>query len=405
MAKPILKQITPFDATKDSVISFVWSGSRAYSNRIIIYENYSLEKVFDDTIATYKFEHTIPANTLSNGIKYIIECQVMDQDGTASALSNKVSFTTIATPDFHFSNIPQNGNLNMSSFGANIYYYSSDGEDLSCYKFYLYDANKKLLLETKAYYNVDNVTYNYRGFENDAAYYIRCMGITVNGIELDTGYERITVKYENQNTYARVYAENVPKQGCIKISSNIVIIQYNGTDEFTYIDGMIDLRDKMIYYDSGFEINGDFSVIIRGMYLWHTGDVFKMRNGQYEITLSSRIYTDGTLRYKLEVPNGTNTYIRYSEPLVFDDEDMITIGIRRINDLYQLVAFIELGFSRRGNIWWGSNRPVSNTENYDNWIDTNDSPIYKSDKDIIKTITYMFEPDTANKDDIWLGGE
>lgn len=407
VAKPIIKNISAFDATKTATIGFVWSGTRAYSNRIIVYDNNTLEKIFDDTITSFKFEHTIPANTLVNGKRYIIECQVFDQDGIGSAMSNRVSFVTIATPTFNFSNIPSDKKINSSSFSTNINYYSADLEALNSYRFYLYDVNKKLLLETESYYNTDNISYTYRGFENDAIYFIRCMGTTANDIALDTGYVEIHVKYENQNNYARIYAENIAKQGCIKVSSNIIVIQYNGTESFEYQDGMIDLRDKVLYYDQGFLIEDDFTVVIRGMNLWHTGILFKMSNGDYNITLSSRIYGDGQLRYKLEVPNGVNTYIRYSEPLVFEDSDMLTIGIRRINNLYQIVAFVELGFSSEdGNIWYGTNIPTyGSANNYDNWIDTDNNPTYVVHKDIMKVITDMFEPSNVNKDDIWLGGE
>ena len=132
-------------------------------------------------------------------------------------------------------------------------------------------------------------------------------------MEVDTGYLEITVKYENPNTYARIYATPVPSQGCIQVATNLIIIQYNGTDSFEYIDGMIDLRDKTLYYDEGFLIKDDFTVLIRGINLWQTADIFKMSNGNHGLTLSSRIYNNGNLRFRLMAPNGIGNYLLYSD--------------------------------------------------------------------------------------------
>ena len=112
-----------------------------------------------------------------------------------------------------------------------------------------------------------------------------------------------------------------------------MIIQYNGTDTFEYIDGMIDLRDKILYYDKGFLIKDDFTVLIRGIHLWQTAEIFKMSNGNLDLTLSSRIYHNGQLRFRLLVPNGASNYLLYSDPQVFENEDMISIAIRRKNNV------------------------------------------------------------------------
>jgi hypothetical protein len=69
-----------------------YSGNLPYSNKITIYDAESLNVVFIDTITTHLLKHTIPANTLTNGDKYAIECQMFDSNGTASALSDKVYF-------------------------------------------------------------------------------------------------------------------------------------------------------------------------------------------------------------------------------------------------------------------------------------------------------------------------
>ncbi len=406
MARPIIQRIQPFDSTKDYEITLSWTGNRAHANRIIIYDNDTNNVVFDDTVSSFALKHTIPAYTLVNSKKYVIQAQVFDVENIPSSMSNKVLFYTFATPEFYFEALPENGIISNSTFTASVFYYSQDWEDISKYVFYLYDATKKKLLESSELTDGYDISYTYKGLDNDTVYYIRCVGVTVNGMEIDTGYVEITVKYENPNTYARIYAAPVPSQGCIQVSTNLIIIQYNGTDEFEYIDGMIDLRDKILYYNSGFLIDGDFTVLIRGIYLWQTAEIFKMGNGNPELTLSSRIYNDGTLRFRLMVPNGVSNYLLYSEPQVFDNTDMVTIAIRRKNDVYQLKVFLDLGFTTEsGNMWYGLQRPPKDlTENYDNWIET-DEKIHRISREEFTEYLDEDEPLNAILNDLWIGGD
>lgn len=339
MAKPQLQHINPFDANKDYEISILWTGNRACANRIIIYDNRTNAVVYDDMVSSYVLTHTIPAYTLVNNQQYTIQAQIYDSENIPSALSNKVLFRTFATPDFYFEDLAENQVISNSSFSAAVHYHSDDWEDISKYVFHLYDSSKKLLLKSDEMADSFDISYTYKGLDNNTVYYLRCVGVTVNGMELDTGYVGITVKYENPNTYARIYATPVPSQGCIQVATNLIIIQYDGTDHFEYMDGMIDLRDKTLYYDEGFLIEDDFTVIIRGMNLWKNAELLKMKNDRDGLVVSSHIYSDGSLRFRLTVPNGVSHYLLYSENLRFSDQDMVTVVIRRKNNVYQLHAF------------------------------------------------------------------
>lgn len=405
MAKPIIMKIQPFDANKDYEISLSWMGNRAHANRIIIYDNETNAVVFDDMVSTFSLKHTIPAYTLKNSKRYYVQAQTYDVENIPSALSDKVLFYTFATPDFYFKDLETNPIITNSSFAATVHYYSDDWEEISKYVFYLYDASKKQLLKSNEMTDDYDISYTYKGLDNNTVYYVRCVGVTVNGMELDTGYVEITVKFENPNTYARIYATPLPSQGCIQVATNLIIIQYNGTEEFEYIDGMIDLRDKTLYYDEGFLIEDDFTVIIRGMNLWQNADIFKMNNGNLGLTLSSRIYPEGKLRFRLLVPNGVNHYLLYSDPQVFDDKDMVTVVIRRKNNVYLLKVFVELGYTKEGNMWYGTERPNRHLmNNDDNWINI-DGDTYVVNKEIYNTYLNATEPDSAVTDDLWVGGD
>lgn len=361
--------------------------------------------MLDDIVSSFVLKHTIPAYTLTNGKKYVIQAQTYDVENVPSPLSDKVLFYTFETPNFSFDNIPEDGKITNASFSATIHYYSSDWEDINTYKFYLYDSTKRQLLESSTMTDSFNISYVYRGLENNTVYYFRCIGVTVNGMDLDTGYIEVTVRYENPNAYSRIYATTLPSQGCVQVATNLIIIQYNGTDSFEYTNGMIDLRDKTLYYNEGFLIENDFTVLIRGINLWQNAEIFKMNNDELGLTLSSHIYNEGKLRFRLLVPNGVSNYLLYSDELVFENEDMVTIAIRRKNNVYQLKVFIELGFSPEGNMWYGSERPARQLmNNNDTWINT-DGETYVVDKDAYMTYLDELEPVNAMLNDIWIGSD
>lgn len=403
MSKPIIKKIIPFDAGKDHEIFISWSGNRVYGNRIVIRDEKDPETVvFDDTAVSFSLAHTIPAGTLLNGREYSVQAVVFDREGTPSPASAKTNFYTYVTPDFYFHNLPEDHVLTNASFDASMYYFSPNWEGIDNYRFYLYDTEKKELLCSDMLYDDMYLNYTFRSLESGRRYYLRCVGVTIHGMPLDTGYVEVTVKYETPDTYARLYAVNDPKQGCISVSTNLIIIQYNGTEEFKYHNSFIDLIDRTLYYDKEFLVEGDFTLMIRGTHLWQTKEIFKMKNDTEGLTLSSRIYTDGTLRFKLTVPNGIGHYILYTEPLRFSDADLITICLRRVGSIYQLQCFTEIHFSPSGDMWYGFNKPTRDVQKYDSWF-YEDSVLHKIRKEEITVHTESSRPEHAAKYDLWFG--
>lgn len=290
MSKPIIKRITPFDGNENNDIYIAWIGNRAYANRIIIFDSKTNETVYDEKINTYELKHTIPAGTLSNGKSWIIQAQIFDDEDIPSTLSEKYFFYTFNRPTFEFNDIPENHKITSMSFTATINYFSEDWENISKYIFHLYDASKRQLFESNEMTDDSDISYTYRGLDNNTLYYIRCTGVTVNGMELDTGYIEINVNYVNPNTYEIIYTKPLPSQGCVQVTSNLVMIQYNGTDDFTYENSKINLIGKTLYYNEGFLIENDYTLIIQGTNLWQTAEILKMKNKNLGLALSSYIY-------------------------------------------------------------------------------------------------------------------
>ena len=409
MSKPNINHVTPFDATKESKVSMSYVGNIPYSNRIIIQDATTLSTVFDDTQTGFSLEHTIPANTLVNGKKYAIQGQVFDSKGTASALSDKAYFWCLATPSFYFSNVKEGDVIDNASFYANLVYDQVNWEDISEFRFYLYDEVKNLLVESEAYYNTDVMNFPYRGLEDDKFYYIQAKGATQNGIQLDTGLIKIFVNYENPEKFKLIYAECNNKNSVVTYQTNFVVINPSDTTtQYEFEDGWINLIDKTLVYDQDFIVNGDFTMSIRGRDLYRNQTILKCSNDKMGFTLSSYIYDDGYMRYKLSVPNGICNYILYSNPIVPEITDIVTIHIRRINNVYQLYCFVEIGEIEYHNMWFGQQRPTSTKlAMYDIWIDLDESGVTRVDKDDVNAFYRSDEPTLLANDkyDIWIGDE
>lgn len=410
MSKPIINVVRPFDSTKGTTVSMSYIGNIPYSNRIIIYDATTLSVLYDDTTVGFSLEHKIPANVLVNGKKYAIQGQVFDSNGTASVLSDKAYFWCFATPSFYFKGINNEDVFNSASIYATLVYDQPDWEDIAEYRFYLYDEVKKLLIESEAFYTTDTMTYAYRGLNDDKFYYIRAIGSTVNGIQMDTGYIRIFIDYEHKDNYKLIYAECNEQNSVVTYQTNFIIIDPSDqclNQNYEYENGWINLLGKTLVYDKGFLVDGDFTMSIRGRDLYRNTTILKCSNEHYGFTLSSYIYDDGQMRYKLTVPNGLCNYILYTNPILPEINDIVTIHIRRINNIYQLYCFIDYGYVIENNMWFGQTRPTSSElEMYDIWIDIDEEGVTRIDKNDV-TVFYQNDNPTLLADkkyDIWIGG-
>lgn len=342
MPKPQINKITPFDASHDAVISMSYIGHLPQSNRIIIYDAVTMSIVYDMTKDGLALEHKIPANTLTNGKKYAIQGQVIDSFDQASPLSDKSYFYCLTTPSFYFKDIENDDTFHSASIYAALVYEQPEGEEISEYKFYLYDDIKNPLIESEALYTTNNLNYAYRGLTDDRFYYIRAVGSTVHGILMDTGYIKIFINYENPKDYKMIDVQCNEQNSVVTYQTNFVVINPSDMDaEYEYQDGLIDLIDKTLIYDKDFMITGDFTLSIRGKDMYRSATILKCSNNMTAFTLSSYIYDDDQMRYKLSVSNGLCNYILYSEPIMPTSEDIVTIHIQRINHVYLLKCFVE----------------------------------------------------------------
>lgn len=349
--KPSIYNINAFDAKYDSVIKFTWSGNQPYSNTCTIKNNATNAIVYQKTQETLQLKHTIPANTLTNGTLYNIAIKVTDQSGSVSESSITVLFYCFSSPSLTISNLTENQVIQNSSYNLTLSYSQPEGEELQYYQVLLYNTNKSQIWTSGVKYDSSNLTATLTDLDDNGVYYLRATGITVNGMDLDTGYIYFSVNYIQPSVYALITLENLKEEGSVKIQSNIISLSasyYNGDP--TYInDNYINLTgsNNHVYFDKDFSLDNDFSINIKGYGFLDYKKVLQISNGTDTITLEKKkgTFSNGnnkrTIYYELKAPNSLSTYIAQSNLLDItetESTDIFSIWVRRQNGAFDVYA-------------------------------------------------------------------
>lgn len=267
LTQPIINPISAFDATRAHNITFtVIGGAQVVANRLVISNNETGAIVYNKTAITMKLEHTIPANTLTNGGYYNAVVYTIDNANNESVASTAVPFYCYSQPVLTIDNIPATETIENGTYTFTGTYIQQEGEILNSYQYTLYDSNKNVLSKTPLiYYETDSsLSYTFVGMSNDTSYYIELSGETVNGTHITSGVIYFTVRYIQPASFAICDLVNNCDDGYIQVSSNIVAIDgKSNPDPPIYIDDKeVDLRDpdSWVEWDSGFRIQDDFTL-------------------------------------------------------------------------------------------------------------------------------------------------
>lgn len=346
MAKPVLYSLDAMSYQEDNEIPFTYSGGIIKSSSIRITEAVNNTLVYEGTQNSGKMQYTLPAdsvNVTEYGIQYYIQIRVTDNDGVKSSWSDTRFAYFITTPTFQFSNVREDAVIKQSFLNATLLYYQLEDELLQDVVYYLYDSSKNLLLTSGIVYDVANLSYNYTGFV-DGIYYLRAKGETVHGYKVDTGDVRITVDYVTPETFSNFYLYNDFQNGYIRYETNIISIDYHGDEEFEFEDGYINLIEKTLIYDKGYRVDGDCVFVIKGKDMYRSQVTFFElldSNKQFGFRITSYIYDDDRIRYKLMATNGLDNYVLYSPPIdALDSEDLVAFWIKKVKNVYSFKVFV-----------------------------------------------------------------
>ena len=356
LTRPVLYSIPAFDATNQYIVQFnSIGGSQVVSNRLVIATNVNNQTVYDEKQTTFRFEHILPANTLTNGTYYNATLYTYDNEGNESQASNIVQFYCYTTPTLTFTNILPNGTVANSAYTFEFTYAQAQNEPLNYYIVNLYDAQGLIVSTSNEQYVSTttvplNLSYTISGFSDATNYAIEVNGITVNNTQITTGRINFSVSYTRPNIYTLLELQNNCSEGYVSLTSNVAIIDgVSNPDPPTYInDDEIDLTGDGSYveWNEGYQVNGDFTGTLIGRNFTPYSTIFT-----FSTTDGSTVKINWMQGY--ENADNTQTLQAYAQLVVTQGsvivyniktdfiaiptaEQQVTVWFRRISNIYEL---------------------------------------------------------------------
>lgn len=106
------------------------------------------------------------------------------------------------------------------SFDCNYTYKTTEGEVVNRYEYYLYNADKELIRQSKCYYYRDYLkSFFVDGLDNHTTYYVRAKAESVGGYQLDTGYKAFETDYSEQVDGAKITVTNNYHTGSVSVAA------------------------------------------------------------------------------------------------------------------------------------------------------------------------------------------
>lgn len=358
VTKPILNPMIAFDATQPSTFTFYSTGgNQVVKNQLTIRNNDTNQVVYQQTVESFKFEHTVPANTLTNGTYYNAYIITYDATGDSSVPSEPIQFYCYTSPTINFTNIPATGIISASSFQFQFTYNQIQGELLNYYSVVLYNSNHSEINNSGEIYLGGgtppvNLTYLLTGFDDKTSYYIEVRGYTINGTFVTTGQTLFSVAYSSPSVFGVLGLTNNCKEGYITGESIIAIIEgESNPSPPIFIDNAtgqeIDLRGDghWVKWTSGYQLNGDFTAQWWMRDLNQDTDIayftniigqkitFTFRHGYYRNETVMKAY----IELWADSAKTGDVYFRYSNYIDLPaDTDYLTLWVRRIGNIYSI---------------------------------------------------------------------
>lgn len=348
LTQPILNSVAPFDATQAHTFTFTSSGSSApiTANTLTIRNNTTDAIVYQQTQTTYAYRHVLSAGTLSNGGNYTATIVTHDAQGNSSPNSIAVQFYCFATPSFEITNIPATGIINNSSFEFSVTYNQAQGELLNAYVFNLYNSSGAIVSTSGTKYTTENdlpisASWLFGGFDDKSSYSVEVVAQTAHGMQVSTERYDFSVSYGEAQVFSALNLTNNCLGGYVVIESNVKPVEGKmDSGSAIYIDNKkIDLRNNGVSYDSGFEINGDFTIKMWANDIVADSEIVRLENlNGAQISLYYRTSETNAWLSLRVVENGrTYGYVTDSAEIALPSSaEQVYIILRRINNVYHI---------------------------------------------------------------------
>lgn len=386
LVKPIALAKNAFDATKDEIFYFTVSGgAQIVKNKIVVRLQSDNTIVYSGIETTYRTQHTIPANTLSNGNYYNYYINTYDTDGNESVNSNVISFYCYTTPTVEITNLTDGDIVENTSFIFNIRYNQEQGELLDFLSVNLYSSSGQLIKTSENMYSGDTppTIFNYTigGLENNTIYKVQVNATSVNGTLTSSALVSFDVIYSRPALYSSFDITNKCNDGYVQLHSNIVIVNgISNVDPMIYIDNSrADIRFPWEYikWNQGYGVAQDFIISLWVKPTW-TYRFFEMSPSN-EPTVNGYI-----MKFVREIPYGETTVKDYFELYGYKDSvltvyqrsnyvdimttnDYVLVGVKKVGTTYTLVLQVITKGDTDSITWNDSNNVEYNTMTDISW--------------------------------------
>ena len=346
--KPSIRSIMPFDPSSEYIVDFLYSGDQIAKNHAVIVDNSTSTIKYEGTQNGSKLQHVIPKNVLEVGHEYLIQIQVIDDEGYSSELSDAVLFYCLSIPTFEFENINDGSVIKNASVTLNLKYVQKEGEKLKSFQFMKYSSDKALLESSPiCYYSPSSsLSYSFYKLDNGSTYYFRAIGETARGIILDTGYVGIKTEFNKVPSNVLLDLENNYKEGYVSLRLNINTVEYElKKEDYSLEDGVVDIKKNDLIYKN-INIDGDFSLFLEAKELPINKKFLTTEDNIFSLSI---INVCGVYYCKLEVKDSlfvqyepipkailvSNSYIKIDDNTIGNDV-LIGFTVKRKNSLYGL---------------------------------------------------------------------
>ena len=356
LTRPTLLAMAAFDATQKQIFSFTVTGTSAQivANQLTIRNNDTNEIVYQEKQETFKYEHVVNENELTNGVYYNAVLSVFDADNNQSSDSVPIQFWCYTTPAISFSNIPSTNIINNSSFDFQFLYTQTENEPINSYAINLFNSSQ-VQISTSGILYANNGTppftgnYTFTGFENNTIYYIQVTGTTIEGTVVDTGLQQFTVQYKHPDIFALAQLNNNCEEGYVTITSNFVLIkgESNPSPPVYINEEEVDLTSNgsWVQWSEGFNITGNMLARVWFRNPNNYTPILRFSNAQGQtITLNFMLGYENVesstmgayVEAYIESLDWFYYYIfsNYVTPL--DDSEGYVLYFQRINNIYSL---------------------------------------------------------------------
>ena len=356
LTTPTLLSQVAFDATQQQTFYFNVTGTSAQivSNTLTIRNNDTNDIVYQEKQETYKYEHIVNANELTNGTYYNATVSVFDSTGAQSSNSIPIQFWCYTTPTLEFTNIPINSIVTNSSFNFQFTYEQAENEPINSYIVNLFNSSQIQIATSGVQYAETgtppyNGSYTFTGFENNTVYYVQVTATTTEGTIISTSLQQFTVQYTRPDLFTLVQLTNNCDEGYVTITSNIILIEGSSNpDPPTYINNQeVDLtaNGSWVQWNDGFSITGDMMARawFRNPNEYTTLVQFSNTNGQtiklnfmlgYENVDSTDM--EAYIEAYVESVTGYSYYIYSNYVTPLSDTNDYVVYLTRVNDIYSL---------------------------------------------------------------------